>query len=78
MSAPKRPSIDSSEIIAFHRNFGIVQRTLAAHVDDGSGHCAGCAWHDAPRPRWPCVHAYYADAASKPGGTRLSAVERGD
>lgn len=52
-----------SEIVKFHLNFGITERVLAAHVDDGSGHCAGCAWHNVPRPVWPCDHAYYAGVA---------------
>lgn len=48
---------DASEIVKFHINFGITARVLAAHVDDGSGHCAGCAWQNVPRPVWPCDHA---------------------
>lgn len=76
MSTSPHPEIESDEIIAFHRNFGIIQCTLSMHVDDGSGHCAGCAWHDAPRPTWPCVHVYYADAAARSGGPTTAAATR--
>jgi hypothetical protein len=64
---PREPAwVDSSPIVAFLRTFGISERTLATHVDDGSGHCAGCTWHESPRPIWPCADAFYAAAAVQP------------
>ena len=53
----------ASEIVRFHVYFGTAEHVLRTHVDDGSGHCAGCAWQDVPRPVWPCDHVHYAGIA---------------
>lgn len=33
---------------------GLPAGLLDVHVDDGTGHCAGCKWWDRPRPVHPC------------------------
>jgi hypothetical protein len=34
---------------------GVAARLMAAHVDDGRGHCRGCWLPQAPPPIWPCT-----------------------
>lgn len=55
--------VRASEIVKFHVYFGTAEHVLRTHIDDGSGHCAGCAWRDKPRPVWPCDHVHYAGVA---------------
>ncbi len=39
---------------------GMAAGMLAEHIDDGSGHCAGCKWQQHAQPIWPCLIRYYA------------------
>jgi hypothetical protein len=34
---------------------GIADLLIAAHVDDGGGHCYGCRLPQTPAPTWPCT-----------------------
>lgn len=63
MSSSEHEPAAANEIVRFHLSFGTAERVLELHVDDGTGHCAGCAWQDIPRPVWPCDHAHYARVA---------------
>lgn len=57
---------DESPVVTFIRSHeGMAARMLAQHVDDGSGHCAGCAWQETSRPVWPCLIRWYAVEADK-------------
>ena len=47
-------------------------RLVALHVDDGTGHCAGCAWRDRPRPVHPCTTRQTATRALHIQATRLA------
>jgi hypothetical protein len=38
---------------------------LRVHVDDGTGHCAGCAWQERARPTVPCLTRHYAELAAQ-------------
>jgi hypothetical protein len=38
---------------------------LRDHVDDGTGHCAGCRWWQSAQPVWPCPTAWYAHEAKQ-------------
>lgn len=49
--------------VRFYVNNGMVDRILAVHVADESGHCAGCVRQEHPRPTWPCSLAYHAGVA---------------
>lgn len=37
---------------------------LRLHVDDGTGHCAGCRWWQSAIPTWPCGLRWYAEQAA--------------
>ncbi|MHA6628926.1 hypothetical protein ACU61A_26105 [Pseudonocardia sichuanensis] len=56
---------EPSEIVTFYLANGLTGRILAAHVDDGTGHCAGCAWQQAAQPIHPCALRYSAEIAAK-------------
>jgi hypothetical protein len=50
------------------------RQLLREHVDDGSGHCAGCRSQVSPRVWWPCtLRAVAAEVAAlageEPGGS---------
>jgi hypothetical protein len=40
-------------------------QVLREHVDDGTGHCAGCAWQERARPTVPCLTRHYAELATQ-------------
>jgi len=52
---------------------GMAERLLALHVDDNTGHCAGCVQHDRPAVEHLCVirnhalHASWSDQRSRKG-----------
>jgi hypothetical protein len=52
-----------SELVEFYVAHGLAEGMLAAHVDDGTGHCAGCAWPQTARPVHPCTLRHAAEAA---------------
>ena len=52
------------EIVIFYVTHGLIEQMLATHVDDGTGHCAGCAWHQAAQPVHPCALRYCAEVAA--------------
>ena len=54
-----------SEIVTFYLLHGLTERMLAVHVDDGTGHCAGCAFQQAAQPVHPCTLRYCAEVAAK-------------
>jgi hypothetical protein len=62
-------------IVEFMVRNRLADGLLAEHVDDGSGHCRGCAWQQAPPPIFPCSTHYYAARASEVAGV---AVTRAD
>jgi len=47
-------------------------RLVALHVDDGTGHCAGCTWWDPPRPVHPCTTRQAATRALHIQAARLA------
>jgi hypothetical protein len=49
---------------------GMAERILAEHVDDGTGHCAGCTWNERARPVVPCLTRHYAELAVQHGRRR--------
>jgi hypothetical protein len=52
----------------FTRNPGMAARLMRAHVDDGTGHCAGCG--SARRATWLCVLVGITARANEAGGRR--------
>jgi hypothetical protein len=54
-----------SEIVTFFLAHGLTERMLAIHIDDGTGHCAGCAWQQAAPPVHPCALRYCAEVAAE-------------
>jgi hypothetical protein len=55
----------TSEIVTFYLTHGLTEQMLAIHVDDGTGHCAGCAWQQAAPPVHPCALRYCAEVAAE-------------
>ncbi len=45
-------------------NPGMAAELMRAHVDDGTGHCAGCTSHSS-RPIWPCRLRWYVARANE-------------
>ena len=54
-------------VIAFMLAEGLYGELLRVHVDDGTGHCAGCTWQERPRPVHPCPIRSYAELAAEGG-----------
>jgi hypothetical protein len=55
---------DPGPIVEFFRaRPALTAATLREHVDDGSGHCAGCRWWQSAIPTWPCPTVWYAQRA---------------
>jgi hypothetical protein len=44
---------------------GLSAELLRVHVDDGTGHCAGCTWQQRARPVHPCPTRWYAERADE-------------
>lgn len=57
-------SAPMSELVAFYVAHGLTEGMRAAHVDDGTGHCAGCAWSQTAWPVHPCTLRHAADLAA--------------
>jgi hypothetical protein len=54
-------------MITFMVAQGLSAELLRVHVDDGTGHCAGCTWQQRARPVYPCLIRHYAElAAARP------------
>jgi hypothetical protein len=47
-----------------------VEQMLRDHVDDTTGHCAGCNADVPARPVWPCGFRRLAELARRPAGRR--------
>jgi hypothetical protein len=43
----------------------LTAETLRLHVDDGTGHCAGCRWWQSAIPTFPCNTWSYAEQAAR-------------
>lgn len=56
---------EPSGIVAFYIANDLTERMLSTHVDDGTGHCAGCAWQQAAQPVHPCALRYNAEVADR-------------
>jgi hypothetical protein len=55
---------DPGPIVEFFRDRPeLTAATLRDHVDDGTGHCAGCRWWQSAIPTWPCPIVWYAQRA---------------
>lgn len=55
-----------SPIVEFMVRFCVVNRLLAEHVDDGTGHCRACPiGNQAGYQSWPCRLHYYAALADE-------------
>ena len=52
-------------IVEFYIANGLTSRMLATHVNDGTGHCAGCSWQQAAQPVHPCALRYCAEVAAE-------------
>lgn len=52
-------------VITFMVAEGLSADLLRVHVDDGSGHCAGCTWQQRARPVHPCLIRSYAERAAE-------------
>jgi hypothetical protein len=50
-------------VITFMAAQGLSDALLREHVDDGTGHCAGCTWQERARPVVPCLIRHYAELA---------------
>jgi hypothetical protein len=44
---------------------GLSAELLRVHIDDGTGHCAGCSWQQRARPVHPCPTRWYAERAGE-------------
>lgn len=55
----------TSQLVTFYITHGLTDQILATHVDDGTGHCAGCAWQQRARPIHPCALRYCAEVAAQ-------------
>jgi hypothetical protein len=54
------------EVIEFmEQRPALVAELLRVHVDDGTGHCAGCSWRQAAVPIHPCGIRWYAERADE-------------
>jgi hypothetical protein len=54
------------EVIDFmEQRPALVAELLRVHVDDGTGHCAGCSWRQAAVPIHPCGIRWYAERAAE-------------
>jgi hypothetical protein len=54
------------EVIDFmEQRPALVAELLRVHVDDGTGHCAGCSWRQAAVPIHPCGIRWYAECAEE-------------
>jgi hypothetical protein len=49
----------------FEARPAMVAEMLRVHVDDGTGHCAGCRWWQSATPTWPCGIRHYAEQAAR-------------
>ena len=58
-------------VVEFMASRGLSAGLLAEHVDDGTGHCAGCSWSARSRPVNPCVIRGYAEMAAEVERQRL-------
>ena len=47
-----------------------VEQMLRDHVDDATGHCAGCNADAPTRSLWPCGTRRLAELAQRPAGHR--------
>lgn len=47
----------------FAQRPALMAEMLRVHVDDGTGHCAGCRWWQSAQPTWPCPTVWYAQRA---------------
>ena len=47
----------------FEQRPDMTAEILREHVDDGTGHCAGCRWWQSAIPTWPCQTRWYAERA---------------
>lgn len=56
---------EDEAIVEFMVAFGLANRPLPEHVDDGTGHYRGCTLPQTPRPIFPCSIYFYAARASK-------------
>lgn len=54
----------------FEQRPEMVAQMLREHIDDGTGHCAGCAWQEKARPTVPCLIRHYAELAARGGRIR--------
>jgi hypothetical protein len=52
-------------VITFLVAEGLSAKLLRLHVDDGTGHCAGCSWQQRARPVHPCPTRCYAERADE-------------
>lgn len=55
----------SEPVITFMVAEDLSGELLRVHVDDGTGHCAGCSWQQRARPVHPCLIRCYAEHADE-------------
>lgn len=54
-------------VITFLAAEGLSGELLRLHVDDGTGHCAGCSWQQRARPVHPCPIRSLCERAAADG-----------
>jgi hypothetical protein len=69
MSESTAPQVDPL-VAALALDQRTVEQMLRDHVDDTTGHCAGCNADVPARPVWPCGFRRLAELARRPDGHR--------